>query len=356
MTDPIRRIALPIVALLVALLLLAGCGGDDGGDPEGPSANAETDPQTVLDNALGDDGQTIESGVLELALDVQGGAEGAVSARVEGPFRSNGDDALPSIDFAVAVDAQTGGQPVAFEGDLTVTPDGLFVGYGGSDFELDDETFQLLQQSYQQSAQRQQEQEDPGGSLSQFGIDPSTWLTTLTNEGAEDIEGTETVHVSGEADIPKLVDDLGTIAQTTGQSLDGSGLQQLRDSVRTASIDVYADASNSSLRRLDVALEIANSSGGSEELVFSVGVADPNSDQDIEAPDDAQPLEELIGQVPGLAESVGGITGGTGSVPQGSTPAPAPAPSNSGATERYYECVAAAKSSNEIIDCQKLLG
>jgi hypothetical protein len=356
MSHPIRRLALPLAALVAALLLLAGCGGDDGG-LEGPSADAETDPQTILDNALGAEGETIESGVLELALDVQGGASGAVSAAVEGPFQSNGEDALPSIDFDVSVDAQTGGQPVAFEGNLTVTPDGLFVGYGGSEFELDDATFQLLQSSYEQSAQLQQDDGDAGGSLSQFGIDASTWLTDLTNEGTEDIEGTETVHVSGQADIEKLTTDLGTVAQTTGQALDPTGLQQLRDSVSSATIDVYADASNSSLRRLDVGLELtAPGGGGSEQLTFSIGIADPNSDQEIDAPDDAQPLEELIGQVPGLAESLGGIAGGTGTgtTPQASTPAPSP--SSSRATEKYYDCVAGATSSQEIVDCQKLLG
>ena len=67
---------------------------------------------------------------------------------------------------------------------------------------------------------------------------------------------------------------------------------------------------------------------------------------------DAQPLEELIGQIPGLAESLGGVSGGTGA----GAPTPAPAPVSPGATEKYYDCVAKATSREEIDDCQKLLG
>ncbi len=351
----IRRLLPPIACLVLGLGLLAGCGGDDGG-LEGPSADGGTDPQTILDNALGSEGDPIESGVLEVSLDVQSGAAGAVKASVGGPFQSNGEDELPSFDFDVSVDAQTSGPALTFDGTLTTTPDGLFVGYGGSAYQLDDATFGLLQSSYQQSSQLQQDQQDgSGGSLSQFGVDPSNWLTDLTNEGTEDVDGTETVHVSGTADIPRLVEDLGTVAGATGQSVDTSGLQQLRNSVKSAQIDVYADASNSSLRRLDVSLELADpSSGGTDALSFSIGIADPNSSQDIEAPDDAQPLEDLLGQIPGLSDQLGGITGGSSS--QGATSTPAPAPASPDATEKYYDCVGKATGAQGIADCQKLLG
>src|SRR5690242_865478 len=152
LTHPIRRLLLPLACLALGLVLLAGCGGGDDGI-DGPSASADSDPKTVLDDALGADGPTIDSGVLELSVDVAGASSSAVNASITGPFQSNGEGQLPSLDFDVTVDAQAAGAPVNFQGNLTLTPDGLFVGYGGTNFVLDEATFGMIQQSYQQSAQ-----------------------------------------------------------------------------------------------------------------------------------------------------------------------------------------------------------
>ena len=55
------------------------------------------------------------------------------------------------------------------------------------------------------------------GLLQRLNIDPSKWLTDLKNEGTEDVEGTNTIHISGKANVPQIVDDLKTIAQTCRQ-------------------------------------------------------------------------------------------------------------------------------------------
>ena len=340
--------------LILTIGLIAGCGGSgDGSGPDGPSANADTDPQTVLDAALGSGGDSIQSGVLDLTFDLQSQGAKATSANasVTGPFSSNGEGQLPSVDFDVKAGADTGGPSLAFEGGLTMTPDGLYVSYGGSDYQLDDSTFQVLRQDYEQSSQLQQQQSDTG-SLSQFGIDPSTWLTNVTNEGVEDIDGTEVVHISGDADVAKIVGDLGTIAQQTGQSkqLDPNGLKQLQDSVKDASIDVYADSSSSTLRKLDVHLDLADPSGGGDNAIsFSIGIADPNSDQQISAPADVKPLGDLLSQLPGVGDSLGGISGGT-------SPSTGSAASGSAGADAYYQCVAKATKPADVTDCQKLLG
>lgn len=355
---PIRLLLLPLACALLAVGFIAGCGGggDDGGI-DGPSADSSTDPQTILDSALGSGGTPIESGVMDLTLDVQGGSSGALTANVSGPFQSNGENGLPSLDLDVKAQVQAGA-PLSFEGSLTTTPDGMYIGYGGEEYQLDQSTFDLLQQSYQQSSQaQQQDQGSSSGSLSQFGIDPANWLTNLKNEGTEDVDGTETVHISGDADIPRLTQDLQKVAQATG-SVGSGGLSDLRSSVKAASIDVYADASNSALRKLDVSLDVADpSTGGTDKVTFSIGISDPNQDQSIEAPSDAKPLTDLLGQVPGLSDSLGGL-GGTAVPPQGSTGSSGSTvpQASQEATQKYYDCVAQAKSPQEITDCQKLLG
>jgi hypothetical protein len=353
---------LRLLALLGSMILvaglIAGCGGSDSSSGSGgPSASADTDPQTVLDTALGSAGDPITSGVLDLSFDLQsqGGQSTSAHASISGPFTSNGDQELPSVDFDVSAGAETGGPSLSFDGNLTLTPDGLFVGYGGSNYQLDDSTFQLLKQSYQQSSQLQQDQQQ-GGSLSQFGIDPSGWLTNVTNEGIQDVDGTETVHISGDADVAKIISDLGTIAQQTGQSgqIDSAGLKQLENSVQGASIDVYADSSDSTLRKLDVKLDITNpSGGGADSITFSVGIADPNTSQTISAPSDAKPLTDLLGQFPGLSSSLGGLAGAPSGAPATGTSSASP---SSAATDAYYQCVAKAATPAAVTDCQKLLG
>ena len=342
MLNRLATLATAVVALL-ALALLAGCGGDDS------SSGSDTDPQQVLDAALGSDSEPISSGVLDISFDLDSSGEsaGTLSATVQGPFQSGGEDQLPELDLTANANVDAQGVTLDFDGGLTVTGDGLYVSYNGTDYQLDDQTFALLQQSYEQSSQLQQNQSDQG-SLSAFGIDPSTWISNLTNEGTEDIDGTEVVHVSGSADVPQITQDLQTVAEQTGQAsqADVAGLQQLEDLVTNASIDVYADAETNVLRKLDLSLEIADPAGGDTTTVtLSIGIADPNSDQEITAPEDAQPIEDLLGQIPGGADALGGLAGGATS--SGS--------SAGGAPENYYDCAAKAKTASDLEECAALV-
>ena len=336
-------IALILIAALAAIATLAGCGGGD----------SSADPQEVLDKALGG-GEGVDSGVLDISLDVSssGGQEGELSAEVEGPFQSNGSDALPSVDLDVSASIDSGSSDFELDGGLTLTADGAYVGFEDDEYQLDDATFTALKASYEQSAAQQDEQAD--GSLQQFGIDPRDWVTDLTNEGTEDLDGDEVVHVSGSADVPKLIADLNDVAQQTGQAaaLDPADLGALEDSVTDATIDVYAATGDDSLRKLDVGLELADPRGGAGEVEveLSIAISDPGADQEISAPEGARPLNDLLSQIPGGAEALG-----LGAAPNAATP-PSAMPEASGSAEDYYDCVATAKSTQSVEDCASLLG
>ncbi len=249
---------LALLGLLLATALIAGCGDDE------DSASADTDPQTILDRALGG-GEPIESGVLDLQFDLESASDpgGTISASLAGPFESTGDGSLPELDFDVTAAIDAAGTDMDFEGGITLTPDAGYVSFAGEDYEIDSATYDLLQTSYEQSSELQEEQGEESSSLAQFGIDPSAWVTDLTNEGTEDLDGTEVVHVSGTADVPKLVDDLTTVAEQTGQAqqLDPAALEQLNSSVEQADIDVYAASDDSTLRQFDLAVELADPTG-----------------------------------------------------------------------------------------------
>ena len=82
----------------------------------------------------------------------------------------------------------------------------------------------------QQLQQQSESQGDQGNLLQSLGIDPTNWLTDLSNEGTEDVEGTETIHISGQADVPKLVEDIKKIAENApkaGQQVTPEQLGQL---------------------------------------------------------------------------------------------------------------------------------
>lgn len=356
MRDRRPRIAL-LLGLLLAIALIAGCGG--GGD----GSDGDSDPQAILDSALGG-GEPIDSGVLDLGLSIESSAAqgGTVSASLTGPFQSSGDGKLPQLAFDAKANGDTAGAPFDIEVGLTLTGDGAYVSYGGSAYKLDDATFQLLQSSYEQSSQLQGNQDDQG-SLSQFGIDPESWLTDLKNEGTEDLDGTDVVHITGTADIAKIVQDLTTVAQQTGQAsqLDTASLDQIKNSITNATIDVYATSDDSALRKFEVKVDIADPSGGSDttSIDLAVGIADPGGDQEISAPADAKPIQDLLSQIPGGAGALGALGslgGGSAGTGTSAPPATSSGGGSSDAASAYLDCAAKAKDAAAVDACASLLG
>jgi len=336
-----RKRLLTAVLIPLFALPIAGCGDDD-------SVSSDADPQEVLDTALGGEGE-IESGVLDLSLDVNAGDLGSVTASLAGPFQSGPEEtSLPQLDFTASADLDSPQESFDFQGGLTLTGDSAYITYNDTPYQLDDATFETLAGAYEQSSQLQEAEAEESGSLSALGIDPRTWLSELSNEGTEDIDGDEVVHVTGAADVSKILADLGSVAEETGQlsPADARGLEQLEQAVTGATIDVYANTEDETLRQLDIGLDIDDPT--SEENVtvdLSIGIAEPNSDQEISAPEDAQPLDDLLSQIPGGAAALGGL-GGVGSAGGGSGAVPADA---------YYDCVTQAQTPAELEECAAAL-
>lgn len=333
------------LALLLALVL-ASCGDDD--SAEG-TVSGDSDPQEVLDTTLGSD-QQIDSGVLDLSFELTstGADAGTVSASLAGPFQAGADEnSLPELDLTASATLDAADQGFDFEGGLTLTEDGAFVNYGGEDYEVDEQTFSFVQAAYEESSAAQTEDES-AGSFEQFGIDPASWVTDLTNEGTEDLDGDEVVHISGAGDVGAIVEDLQTIAEqapAAATQVDPAQLSQLEELVQSATIDVYANAEDDTLRQLDLNMDLSDP--GTEDaasLSLSIGIADPNTEQEITAPEDPLPFADLLEQVPGGAGALGGL----GSLGASSDPSTAPP---AGISEDYYDCVAGAQSQADLEAC-----
>lgn len=353
------------MTLGLAAALIAGCGGDDGSD---------ADPQELLEQTFGADAE-ITSGVLDLNLEAEADGEegGSLSGTLSGPFQSTGADELPQFDFDLSLQADSPDGGLDVEGGLTITGDGAFVAVDGTDYQVDEATFTSFQDLYAQSAQAQDAEGEEGAALfSQLGIDPASWLTDVTNEGTEEVGGAETVHISGSADIARIVEDAQDVAANApgGAGELGAGqIEQLEEAVRSATVDVYTGEDDQILRRLDLVLELEDpDSGEGLSLSLSIGFSDVNESQEITAPEDPQPLDELIpggvGGLGGLGSGIGGLGGGlgglggagTGGGGSGSGGGGGPSLEGLGeANQEYIDCVDAAGTPEEILECASLL-
>ncbi len=255
---------------------------------------------------------------------------------------------------------------------IVVTEDNAFVEYGGETYEVGSETFSQFKEAAEQSADQTQSQETgaatsfqegceqaieaQGGDPSACDFDLSGWFTDLTNEGTEDVEGTDAVHVSGNVDVAQMLEDFSGLASSVpsaGGQVDEEQIQQASEAISDASFDVYSGADDNILRKLDLNVTIDPSAVESTtpvpvesvDLGLSLTLSAVNEEQTIDAPADAQPIEDLLGQfgVGGLGP-LGGLEGldGSGSgldLGGGSGGAPAP---GGGETDAYFDCVAEA--------------
>lgn len=344
------RFVLLALALLIPAIL-ASCGGSSGGSE---------DPQQVLNDTFNNDTK-VSSGHLNVSISgsVEGDQAGTFSAALDGPFQSDANDttAFPQLDLTAKVNASGAGQSINFEGGVTATQDAAFVTYQGQAYEVPSATFQQLKQSYAaqaQAATSSQSKSNASSILSDLGIDPSTWLTNVANEGDADVEGTPTIHIHGDADIAKIITDFAKAAQSipgaAAQGLDPAALDQAKQFVNNASVDVYSGKDDNVLRKLEVSLDITPPATGTTAGVsaitidFSITLSGVNEPQTISAPSSSKPFSDLQQLIGGL-----GIPGlGSSGVPS--------VPGSSGSSADYTKCVQqAGTNSAKLNDCIALL-
>jgi hypothetical protein len=358
-----------LLALLVLALAIpaavAGCGDDDDA--------SSADPQTVLDETFDND-TTVNSGDLSLTASVSADGEqgGSFEASLSGPFQGDAEseNEIPQLDWTASASGSGAGQSVDFSGGLVVTEDNAYVEYNDQAYEVGSDEFSQLRDQVEAQAEQAggsdaqgtfQEQcasaiEQAGGDASGCDIDFAGWLTNLTNEGSEDVGGTPTDHIAGDANVEQILTDIGDLASSIpgaeSQGFDPAQLQLLQGAVSDASIDVYSGTDDHVLRKLEVNLGIDPSAiGGSSVPIsnitvgFAVEIDGLNEEQTIEAPTDTKPISDLLGDFGVDSDALGGALGATGGG----------GASGSNAGDAYLECVAEASTPAEINDCASQL-
>jgi hypothetical protein len=349
------RAAIAIATALVAALLVAGCGG--GGNDE--------DPQQVLNQTFSNP-TPIQSGILDLGLRIEttgGSSPGSFEAKLGGRFQSRPNGQFPLFDIDVSLKGDSGDRSLSGSGGVTSTGDQAFVKFQGTEYAVPQQLYDEFVTTYTQL--QGQSTNQGSGLLRRLNIDPATWLTDLSNEGTEDIEGTKTIHISGKANVPQIVADLKTIARKAGNTVgnvDLAQLEQLNDVIRSGDVDVYSGEDDKELRRLQLSFELkppAGTPGAPDSLSLDLvlNLADVNKPQTIQAPANAQPLQDLLDSVGvdlgNLGGALRGGLGTSGALPEsgGSTTAP-----SASATQAYQQCLSQASGAAALQRCAALLG
>ena len=349
-----------LLTLFVALLatgLVAGCGGDGGGD----EASSSTDVDQLLQDTF-TGSKDIKSGKLDLAVDVKSaGDTGALAIKVAGPFESQGKGKVPKFDIDASFEG--GGQNI--EAGVTSTGDSGFVGFNGTDYEIAGPVWKQFTASYEQAGAKGSDQ-----SLATLGIDPRKWLTNAQNAGEAKVGDTDTIKITGDVDVPKLLDDLnagieklrsigGAGAANLPEQLTPEQKQQAGEAIKDLNVEIYTGAEDKILRRMLVTMKIeapasSSTAAQSADVKLDLQLLDLNEGQEIDAPENAKPFADLAAQLNSLGlGGLGGLGGSAGAGSSGSGSGSGPTEKN---LEKYSECVQnAGGDTGKIQKCSDLL-
>ena len=294
-----RPRALTLIALLVTLALpLAGCGEDEGSGADSAEARA------LLGKAFENPPR---SGNLRVDVEARlRGVErldGPITVSLDGPYESNGEGKLPSLDWDVSVQAAG----LRFKGGVVVTDDNAFIEFGGRTYEVGTQLFASLSKRFSNGG--------GVGSLKGLGLDPASWLQDPQLDEGDDVGGDATRKVSGSVNVKAAIEDVVDALRSPAfrqqlesrggvtpkvPELDDDGLDKVEDAVQKLDFEVNVDDDNM-LRRALVEAEFdmpEGIPGGLEggEVKLEVVLDEVGTDPEIRAPANALPLSLLLGR------------------------------------------------------------
>jgi hypothetical protein len=298
-----------VLFLSLSVALIAGCG-----DAQVEPASSSTDVNTLLRDTFRNFDQ-IESANLSAKLAVDGPDE-SVTASLSGPFQSQGKGKLPKVQL----DAHLEGGGQSFTAGVTWLGDKGYVNLQGVNYEVAGLVAKQFQAGYEEGFKKQQK---GGDTALLLGIDFSKWLKNGRNEGDAKVGDTDTIKLTGEADIAQVIADVQRIAQNA-RTLNIPGTEdvptkltpeqekEIVDGVKKFAIEVYTGKEDRILRKLVVNADVQPQAEQVSHLVFELTLNGVGEDQDFSAPKNAKPFTELLKQVDGLSLFGQSAAGGAG--------------------------------------------
>jgi hypothetical protein len=370
-----------LLATTVALAgVLAACGGSD---------SSSDDPQQVLETATL---EGVKSGTIDFSLGVkaEGDSGGNLDVALSGPFQTRGPETLPELDMDVSAKGDIDGESVDFEGGIVLLSDRAFIGYKGSEYEVDPTTFGFVKSGFEQGlseagAEGEGESADVTACQQALtGIDLTTVIDNLESDGSADVDGTSTTKVSGDLNPEGAVDAIIALTEDPACSsqLEAAGPLPLDEleaargevskAVKDAHVEVYVGDDDIIRKAVaEITIEPKDGSTGKTEIEFELTLGGVNETQKITAPENAQPLEGLFNQlnidptelleagsgggIGGLLEGIGGDSGADEAESPELEIDPEDLPSAE-ASQEYLECLQEAETTKDLQACTSLLG
>lgn len=318
------RIFTLFAALIALATAFAACGG-----------GGSNDPQSVVNEATL---QGIESGNVDLSLgiDVKGSKGGHLDIGLSGPFQGESEAEYPELDMTASAKGTIGGEKVNFEGGLTLLGNKAYVGYKGTEYEVDPTTFNFVRSIIKRrSGGQKQSTELTACQEAAAELQISNFVENLKGEGSADVGGTSTNKVSGDLDVSgaveaaaELSEDPACSAQLSAAGSSPAKLEkakaQIEESLKEAHIVLYV-GDDHIVRRVTAQATVEPPKGSgregakSAEIDLDLTLTGVNEEQTISAPTGSQPLSNLfikLGVDPiellGLLQGSGGGLSGPG--------------------------------------------
>jgi hypothetical protein len=363
------------VALVALTAAIVACG-----------SSGSSDPQSVVEEATL---KGVESGKLDLAVDVnvEGKKGGKVDVSLSGPFQSESEAEYPELDLAVSAKGSLGGKPLDREGGFTLLSNKAYVGYEGTEYEVDSTTFNFVKSMIkQQGGEQGKSSEIAACKDAASELELSDFVENLKSDGSAEVGGTSTTKVSGDLDATSAIEAISTLIEDPkcSEQLSAAGplpsaaeldkaKSTVQDSLKSAHVDLYV-GDDHIVRRITAQATIeppkSSKTGAKKvELDLDLTLTGVNEEQTISAPSSAKPLSnlflklginpiELLGAfqnggsegIGGLLEGLsgaGGSSGGGGGGGGGN--------SGGGGQQSYYECLGEAHTPVDIQNCTGLL-
>jgi hypothetical protein len=382
-----RRRTFVLLALFATLAaVLSACGGGGGGSD---------DPQKVIEEATF---EGVESGTVDMTMNVKAEGEhgGNLKIDLSGPFQSTGKKSLPELAMELKANGDADGEKVNFEGGVTVLGDRAYVGFDGTDYEVDPTTFGFIKSGFEE-ADQEGEKESSGAERTACqkaatSMNLEEFVDNLENEGGEEVDGVKTTKLSGDLDPKGAIDAIIRLAEipACASQLEEAGpfpLEELKKmkgeitgAVKKAHADIYVGEDDHIVRKVDADLTVEPpGSGEKAEVAFDFTLGSVNEEQTIKAPANAEPLEKLFGQLGinplellgmmqgGGTEDLGSLLEGiTGDITGGEANSVEASPSTdetleelelptTGESKEFSECLNEVKSASDIQECAKLM-
>jgi hypothetical protein len=332
-----------LLFLSLSVALIAGCG-----DAQTEPASSSTDVNTLLRDTFRNLDQ-VKSANLSAKLAVDGAGE-SVNASLSGPFQSQGKNKVPKVQLAAKLEG--GGQN--FDAGVTWLGDKGYVSLQGVNYEVSGLVAKQFEAGYEEGAKQQK---SATADKSLLGVDFSKWLKNGRNEGDAKVGDTDTIKLTGEADVAQVIADVQRIAQRAS-SLKLPGTQdvpskltpeqekEITDAVKKFAIEVYTGKEDRILRKLVVNADVQDAaSKQTSHLVFELTLNGVGEDQDFTAPKNAKPFSELAKQVKGMSIFGQSTSGGSASGASADT------------IQKYSQCVEQAKGDvAKMQKCADLIG